>query len=107
MWTSIQMYIGIFGYNADNLLVAPSLDYLQEMLKTYELFVAEDNLKFSTNINPINCETKCEIPQAHQILHSNPHNTLRSVERIQAHGKHSGPQHTLRPAANNQTRNKH
>ena len=32
--------MGIFGYSDDNLLVAPSLDSLQEMLKTCELFAA-------------------------------------------------------------------
>ena len=52
-------FMGIFGYSDDNLLVAPSLDSLQEILKTCELFAEEHNLKFSTNINPIKCKTKC------------------------------------------------
>ena len=54
-----NVFMGIFGYSDDNLLVAPSLDSLQEMLKTCELFAAEHNLQFSTNIDPAKCKTKC------------------------------------------------
>ena len=35
------------------------MDSLQEMLKTCELFAAEHNLQFSTNIDPAKCKTKC------------------------------------------------
>ena len=54
-----NVFMGIFGYSDDNLLVAPSLDALQEMLKTCEQFAEEHNLKFSTNADPIKCKTKC------------------------------------------------
>ena len=52
-------FMGIFGYSDDNLLVAPSLDALQEMLQTCEQYANTHNLKFSTNENPIKCKTKC------------------------------------------------
>ena len=42
----------------DNLLVAPSKDSLQEMIKTCEEYASEHNLKFSTNIDPKKCKTK-------------------------------------------------
>ena len=54
-----NVFMGIFGYSDDNLLVAPSLDSLQEMLKTCEQYAADHNLQFSTNINPTKCKTKC------------------------------------------------
>ena len=52
-------YMGIFGYSDDNLLVAPSLDSLQEMLLTCEDYAEKHNLKFSTDPNPSKCKTKC------------------------------------------------
>ena len=45
-------YMGICGYSDDNLLLAPSLDSLQEMLKTCEEYAASHNLHFSTHPNP-------------------------------------------------------
>ena len=54
-----NVFAGIFGYSDDNLLLAPSLDSLQEMLKVCEQYAAEHNLKFSTNENPVKCKTKC------------------------------------------------
>ena len=54
-----NVFMGIFGYSDDNLLVAPSKDSLQEMLKTCEEYASEHNLKFSTNIDPKKCKTKC------------------------------------------------
>ena len=54
-----NVFMGIFGYSDDNLLVAPSKDSLQEMLKTCEEYASEHNLKFSTHINPTKCKTKC------------------------------------------------
>ena len=53
------VYMGIFGYSDDNLLIAPSLDSLQEMVKTCESYASEHNLKFSTNVDPVKCKTKC------------------------------------------------
>ena len=52
-------YVGIFGYSDDNLLIAPSLHALQEMLKICEQFAKEHNLQFSTDPNPRKCKTKC------------------------------------------------
>ena len=54
-----SIFAGIFGYSDDNLILAPSLDALQEMLHTCENYAAEHNLKFSTNENPVKCKTKC------------------------------------------------
>ena len=52
-------FAGIFGYSDDNLLLAPSLEALQEMLETCENYALEHNLKFSTDANPVKCKTKC------------------------------------------------
>ena len=54
-----SVYMGILGYSDDNLLIAPSLDSLQEMVKTCESYAREHNLKFSTNVDPVKCKTKC------------------------------------------------
>ena len=52
-------YAGIFGYSDDNLLIAPSIHALQEMLSICERFAEAHNLQFSTNKNPVKCKTKC------------------------------------------------
>ena len=52
-------YMGICGYSDDNLLLAPSLEALQEMLKTCEEYAASHNLKFSTDPNPRKSKTRC------------------------------------------------
>ena len=52
-------YRGILGYSDDNVLCAPSIDGLQDMLRTCEEFAASHNLKFSTNpTNPRKSKTK-------------------------------------------------
>ena len=51
-------YHGIFGYSDDNWLLAPSLNALQDMLKTCEEYAAGHNLKFSTDPDPVRCKTK-------------------------------------------------
>ena len=52
-------YYGILGYSDDNLLLAPSIYALQEMLKICEEYAALHDLKFSTEANPRKCKTKC------------------------------------------------
>ena len=52
-------FLGILGYSDDSLLLAPSLDTLQEMLKVCEEYAEEHNLPFSTDNNPEKCKTKC------------------------------------------------
>ena len=52
-------FAGIFGYSDDNLLIAPSLHALQEMLKICESYANTYNLQFSTDPNPKKCKTKC------------------------------------------------
>ena len=52
-------YYGIFGYSDDSLLLAPSLDALQEMIGICEKYAANHNLRFSTDPNPNKCKTKC------------------------------------------------
>ena len=42
-------FIGIVGYADDLLLLSPTLDRLQEMVKTCEEFATRNNLKFSTH----------------------------------------------------------
>ena len=51
-------YLGLLGYSDDNICLAPSLNALQNMLKTCEEFALTHNLKFSTDVNPIKCKTK-------------------------------------------------
>ena len=52
-------YLGMLGYADDNFLLSPTLDGLQEMLNTCELYVEEHNLQFSTDIIPAKSKTRC------------------------------------------------
>ena len=52
-------YAGIFGYSDDNMLVAPSIFALQKMLDICETFANSHGLKFSTDLDPKKCKTKC------------------------------------------------
>ena len=52
-------YLGILSYSDDNLLLSPSLDGLQDMLKTCEDYAREHNLTFSTHLSPRKSKTKC------------------------------------------------
>ena len=52
-------FFGIIGYSDDSLLLAPSLDALQEMLHICESYAESHNLRFSTDKNPEKCKTKC------------------------------------------------
>ena len=52
-------FLGILGYSDDSLLLAPSLDSLQEMLQVCEEYAGIHNLRFSTDQNPVKCKTKC------------------------------------------------
>ena len=52
-------YFGILGYSDDSLLLAPSLDALQEMIGICETYAGTHNLRFSTDPNPNKCKTKC------------------------------------------------
>ena len=54
-----KTYVGVLGYADDLLLLSPSLDGLQEMLKVCEEYAESHNLKFSTNVNPQKSKTKC------------------------------------------------
>ena len=47
---------GIFGYSDDNLLLAPSIYALQQMLRICENFAEEHNMKFSTDDDPSKCK---------------------------------------------------
>ena len=47
-WINGEFY-GVIGYSDDILLLAPSLDALNEMLKVCECYATEHNLQFSTN----------------------------------------------------------
>ena len=57
-WIGNQ-YIGILGYADDLLLLAPTHDALQEMMKTCETYANKLNLSFSTHADPKKCKTKC------------------------------------------------
>ena len=52
-------FFGIMGYSDDTLLMAPSLDALQDMIKTCEEYAKTHNLRFSTDNDPTKCKTKC------------------------------------------------
>ena len=52
-------YIGILAYADDLLLLLPTLDGLQEMIKTCEIYGNDHNLTFSTNPITNKCKTKC------------------------------------------------
>ena len=52
-------FFGILGYSDDSLLLAPSLDSLQEMISICETYAKSHNLQFSTNKDPKKCKTKC------------------------------------------------
>ena len=52
-------YLGSMGYADDNFLLSPSLEGLQEMIKTCEDYSKEHNLKFSTNPIAAKSKTKC------------------------------------------------
>ena len=52
-------FAGIVGYADDLLLLSPTIDGLQEMVKNCESYAQDHNLKFSTNDNLKKCKTKC------------------------------------------------
>ena len=52
-------FFGILGYSDDNLLLAPSLHALQQMVSICEVYALSHGLKFSTDPNPSKCKTKC------------------------------------------------
>ena len=53
------MFVEIVGYADDLLLLSPTMDGLQEMVRTCEEFANDHhNLKFSTHILQ-KCKTKC------------------------------------------------
>ena len=52
-------YRGILGYSDDNWVLGPSLSALQDILKICKDFAATHNPKFSTDLNPAKCKTKC------------------------------------------------
>ena len=52
-------FVGFLGYADDLLLLSPSLDGLQEMIKSCGEHARCLNLSFSTNANLMKCKTKC------------------------------------------------
>ena len=54
-----NVFVGIVGYADDLLLLSPTMDGLQEMVRTCEEFVNDDNHKFSTRHILKKCKTKC------------------------------------------------
>ena len=55
------MYIGIWVYCDDIIVASASRQGLQSMVTVCEKFAAANNMKFSTNANPIKSKTKCII----------------------------------------------
>ena len=55
------VYMGIWVYADDIILLAPSRSGLQQMTNICELFADNYNLKFSTNVNVSKSKTKCSI----------------------------------------------
>ena len=70
-------YIGIVGYADDLLLLAPSIDSLQDMVKTCEQYADSHNLEFSISSEIKKCKTKC-------MVFAKKNKTLR---RIKLNGK--------------------
>ena len=52
-------FFGITGYSDDSLLLAPTQDALQDMLKICEVYAEDHNIKFSTDKDPRKSKTKC------------------------------------------------
>ena len=52
-------FLGILGYSDDSLLLASSLDTLQEMLQVCEEYAKIHNIRFSLDKNPFKGKTKC------------------------------------------------
>ena len=52
------VYMGVVGYADDLLLLAPSREAAQKMLKICERFTAENNIQFSTNEDPKKSKSK-------------------------------------------------
>ena len=52
-------FTGAVGYADDNLVMSPTFEGLQTMMKICEEFALEHNLSFSTNANPKKSKTKC------------------------------------------------
>ena len=52
-------FVGILGYADDLTLLSPTIDGLQEMVKTCEEYATEHNLSFSTHPEASRCKTKC------------------------------------------------
>ena len=55
------VYMGLWVYADDIILLAPSRSGLQQMTNICELFADNYNLKFSTNVNVSKSKTKCAI----------------------------------------------
>ena len=54
-----EQFLGAAGFADDIVLLAPSRGAMEIMLATCEKFAAENNLKFSTDIDPKKSKTKC------------------------------------------------
>ena len=52
------VYVGVVGYADDLLLLAPTRDAAQKMLKICEQFTAENNIQFSTSEDPKKSKSK-------------------------------------------------
>ena len=52
------LFVGVVGYADDLILLAPSRHAAQVMLKTCEPFCAENNIKFSTDVDPSKSKSK-------------------------------------------------
>ena len=52
-------FVGILGYADDLTPLSPTIDGLQEMVKTCEEYATEHNLSFSTHLEANRCKTKC------------------------------------------------
>ena len=54
-----EKFFGAAGFADDVVLLAPSRGAMEIMLETCERFAAENNLKFSTDPDPVKSKTKC------------------------------------------------
>ena len=71
-------YVGIIIYADDIVLLAPSIDALQNMIDTCSRYATSHNLSFSTDPNPQKSKTKCiafgnnKTPMTHLSLNDKP-----------------------------------
>ena len=87
-WVS-GIYVGALGYADDTLLLSPTKEGLQNMLKVCEDYAEQHNLLFSTNEDPRRSKTKCLKYQKNQFEVTPVHLCGNNLPWVDS-GKHLG-----------------